>query len=298
MSKPRIPTDGGGAPQGARAARGAPVSEADAPTARTGRGAKAARERTWSEVASFVIHFERRATGDGAGERRITAHKMQDGGITARWTGLAQQPMTSWIAEHLGDWGDEPAPEVPPGCAASTASATPAAPTSTAPTPHTATRALAGTGTASADGPIPRPRAPGVELAITAVIARSAVAGPARAADWPAVAPARARLRGGESFELAAEVRIVGAADAAVADAAPALPCKVEFFGRDLATRKSIRLGAADVGAAAGGAAGAYRAHLGGLVLPPGTYRLDSVALLGARPAKLAHAEGPVLEVG
>lgn len=294
MSKPKTLPDRDGTPSAAPAAA----------VARPARSAKAPRERAWSEVASFVIHFERRASGgDGAGERRIAAHKMQDGGITARWTGPAQQPMMGWIAEHLdGDWSESPgpAPVLVPGLV-------PAPVPATAPTAVAAPAALVQGGSAGPASPGPlTPSAAAGRLAITDVRARPAGAA-RRAAAGRAGPQARTQLRGGDAFGIEARVEIVGAGAATTATApADAAACKVEFFGRDLTTRQSVRLGeaavdplavAADADAGAAGAVCAGWARLSGLALPPGTYRVDSIASLAARPAVLAHAEGPLLDV-
>ena len=72
--------------------------------ARAARKAAAPMEPDWNEVANFVLTFESRTRAQGARENRITAHKMQDGGLTAEWRGTEQQAMCSWIGQHLGDW--------------------------------------------------------------------------------------------------------------------------------------------------------------------------------------------------
>lgn len=260
------------------------------------RSGKPTRERAWSEVASFVVQFEKRAAADGSFDRRITAHKMEDGGITARWTGLAQQPMVDWIAQHLGEWGELPAGDrAPPRVDATPkeapgqAEATPL-PASAAMPPQEATASRA-----------PWRGTPPILLSITEVVARQAGASGSAAGSSEAPRHGRSRLRGTEPFELDATIAMTGAPDQPAAMRAG--PCKVEFFGRNVSTKQSVRLG--EVHVAAGDAVGAapsrgealYRAHLGGLRLPPGTYRLDSIASLPTRSARLAHAEGPMLEV-
>jgi hypothetical protein len=87
---------------------------------RVPRTTTAERNEDWAEVANFVVTFERRGSqAEGTLERRITAHKMQDGGISARWSGPAQQPMVAWMAQQVGEWAAD---------VASTEGTTPAAP--------------------------------------------------------------------------------------------------------------------------------------------------------------------------
>ena len=63
-----------------------PDIKADGKPNKAARPAAADKRDEWSEVANFVITFERRgAQAAGTLERRISAHKMQDGGISARW---------------------------------------------------------------------------------------------------------------------------------------------------------------------------------------------------------------------
>jgi hypothetical protein len=263
----------------------AAASKAASPATRAAPRRKAPRPpttRPWSEVANFVLTFETRLLRSGREERRITAHKMQDGGITARWTGHAQQPMVNWIAEHLGDWGELPSQESVPPDAESAHVTHPPSPPSAA----TASTAVS---------PKPWLDAAQVSLSITAVVARQAGAMGSPAGAPATLQPSRARLRGGEVFDLDATIEV------SCASPLPAAPlasqCKVEFFGRNLSTKKSIRIGEASIDADLVSGAGVYQAHLGGLSLPPGTYRLNSIASLPTRTARLAHTEGPLLDV-
>lgn len=283
MSKSaRNPVDTSGASAAGHALRGAAAPDVAMQPPRSTRGAtkadKATKERAWNEVASFVIHFERRSAASGGGsERRITAHKMQDGGITARWTGLAQQPMVGWIAEHLSDWGDLPGDE---------------------PVSHAAEATPGVAGGTTADVPAPLPDASQVSLSVAGVAARQAGASGAPAARPEAPSAASIRLRSHEAFVLDATIEIAAVNESLVDPLGEG--CTVQFFGRNILTQEGIRLGQAKVDAAPvdrEGGRRAFRASLDDVSLPAGTYRLVSVATLSTRPAKLAHFQGPMLEV-
>jgi hypothetical protein len=299
----------------ANAAAGAAAQKADSVAANAARGAAPKEEDVWTEVANFVVTFERRDSAAGV-DRRITAHKMQDDGITAKWTGVAQQPMCAWIANHTGDWGftESVSPALTGLAGDSKASAAASmGPVSAAPgTVTSQVRALHAVrpdapieanhaaceparpadAAARAEVPAPIPDASRVSLSIRTVTARQAGdSGPSAGAPTPAT---RVRLRGDEVFNLDATIEVAGATESLVTPLAT--QCRVQFFGRNMSTKKGIRLGEANVGVAESGG-GAYRASLGGVTLPAGTYRLDSIATLPAWSAKLARAEGPMLDV-
>lgn len=236
-------------------------------TSKAARGRVPKKEERWTEMASFVINFERRAGARGSAERRITAHKMQDGGITAQWSGLAQEPLIQWIAEHVNDWGDMES--VQPVAAAEAALPLIAG-------------AAAHCDTAS------------VNLSISAVEAhqagRTGAGGRGQTPD-----PGRTvALKSSAAFDLDAVVRISGPDGRELPSAST--PCTVQFFVSNVATKEQSRLGEVRAGATAPGASSAA-ATLPRITLPAGTYRVASVAILKGTPPKLAYAQGPLLEV-
>ena len=268
MSKHSKPSDD---PTNSKSGKSIPASGASAQRAalaasKGARSVSAKKEQPWTDVASFVINFERRAVVAGRSERRITAHKMQDGGITAGWTGLAQQPLVEWIADHVGDWGDsEPVQSLlAPAVADNRIDAKPTLCDTTA-----------------------------VALSITAVEAH-------QAGGIETTAGARAReqargvvLRSGTAFDLDAVVEISGLEDEILSTSAP---CTVQFFSRNTVTQERSRLGEVLAGAQAAGRS-SYSATLPQITLPAGTYRVASVAILKGTPPKLAYAQGPLLEI-
>lgn len=324
MSKHSKPNEEPSAGKSGRAsvAAGAAAQKAGSSAAKVARGAAPKEEDRWTEVANFVVTFERRDTEAGV-DRRITAHKMQDDGITAKWTGVAQHPMCEWIANHTGDWAFAEAVSPAPAALAgeSKAAAAPSmGPASAGPglvisqvralhaerpdalieaNRAACEPALPATepvrpvdAAPRAEVPAPLPDASRISLSIRTVTARQASAtGPSAGAPTHA---SRVRLRGDEVFDLDAMIEIASTTELQVTPLVK--QCRVQFFGRNMATKKGIRLGEANVGVAESGG-GAYRASLGGVTLPAGRYRVDLIATFPTWPAKLARAEGPMLDV-
>ena len=301
----------------ANAAAGVAAQKIGSTATKAARAAAPKEEDGWTEVANFVVTYERRDSAAGV-DRRITAHKMQDDGITAKWTGEAQQPMCEWIANHTGDCAfaeaanPTPTPLTGESNAAvasspsvGSASAAPGQVKSQVRALHAvrldalieANRAacepaLPVEAASHAEVPAPLPDASRVSLYIRTVTARQASA--TRPSAGATTQGTRVRLRGDEVFDLDAMIEIASATESLVIPLVE--QCRVQFFGRNMSTKKSIRLGEANVGVAESGG-GAYRASLGALSLPAGIYRLDSIATLPTWPAMLAHAEGPMLDV-
>lgn len=232
------------------------------------RSAPQKREAAWIDVASFVISFEHRAAVTGRSERRITAHKMQDGGITAEWTGLAQQPLAQWIADHVGDWGDEE--------------------------PLQGLMASAETSACIDAKAIPCDTS-ALVVSVTKVEAHQA--GGHRTADGArsvAETPGAVALQSSTAFELEAVVEISAPCGQEVSPHSAS--CTVQFFSRNTSTLESSRLGEV-LANVRPGTRGAYAATLPRVKLPAGTYRVASVAILKGVPPKLAYAQGPMLEI-
>jgi hypothetical protein len=268
---------------------------------RRARGAAAAQDAAgaWNEVANFVVTFERRERGerrdaDGV-ERRISAHKMQDGGISAAWTGIEQQPMCAWIADHLGaDWaeaGTDAAPEA--GAAERLLGADPTAPPAVSEPHKTLPPSAASMVATSDDAATPvEPRV--VALAVSHV--RPVRPGSHGAANTSghAVEPTREPLQGDAPFDLEALVRVE-----AVSPCGPAqepLSGSVQFFCRNMATAEKRRLGEVPWEQAAQGGT-THCARLSSVCLPKGRYRLASIAKARGTAHQVAYSEGPLLEV-
>jgi hypothetical protein len=268
MSKQSKQNDVPSAGRGGKAAAPAvsTVSKSVPATGKPERGGATRKEERWTEMASFVVNFERRNNADGSGERRITAHKMQDGGITAQWTGVAQEPLVRWIADHVSDWGDRESIQAVAG--------------------HAAESSLIDLGDAVCDTTT-------VSLSITAIGAHTpGHSGGAVRAEASNGASSVA-LRSGAAFELSAVVEI-NAQDGRELPAA-STPCTVQFFSVNTVTKQRSRLGEVWAGQAAGRSS--LAATLPRVTLPAGSYRVTSVALLKGTPPKLAYAQGPLLEV-
>ncbi|KNZ31186.1 MAG: hypothetical protein AD742_18445 [Methylibium sp. NZG] len=241
-----------------------------------GRKAAPAAEPAWSELANFVLTFESRELPAGLREHRITAHKMQDGGLTAEWRGTQQHAMCDWIGQHLGDW--------PVGPVEGTAAATAAAVTVEA---HEAPSDAASSVAAAEARPASAPRdaLPAFRLHVTALRPRSAADALAHGVHTVAA----------RAFDVEAEIAAEPIdADAALVDP---LPCVVEFFGRNTVTAAKFRLGDA-VLIEVTRALRAYTAVLEQVSLPPGTYRLACIARLRGAVAPVACGQGPLLHVG
>ena len=224
-------------------------------------------EPAWTEVANFVLTFESRVRVEGTRENRITAHKMQDGGLTAEWRGTEQQAMCGWIGQHLGDWpaamGDEFIEAADPG------------------TPS------AGGSSTSGEGKQPTARRealPEYRLQVTAVHPRAL-----GAPDAPVhVVDTRA-------FDIEASIIAVPVnADAATHDA---VPCAVDFFCRNTMTAEKFQLGSTVV-VDVTGSEHQYKAVLRQVALAPGHYRVACIARLRSAVAPVACAQGPLLQVG
>lgn len=246
--------------------------EREAPRAATA----APPSRPWTEAASFVVHFERRAVAGSAEsfEHRITAHKMEDGGISAQWIDGTLEPLVRWIAEHAGEpWAAGSGGEAAVGEAAEAEATVPAA---AVPERAGIAMCIARFGVRAADG------------------TAAAEGGDGPSSDQPEV-----QLAVGTAVDLEATIRIEGFAAAPADGTTP--PCTVHFYGRNSLTQQGMLLGeVAAAPLAEGGATGAdlWRARLRHLNLPAGSYRLATVATLDAMPSVRAHAGGPMLLVG
>ena len=202
-SRPDLEADGKSDPKPEIKPDMKPNLRRDSKPDKAARPAAADKRDEWSEVANFVITFERRgAQAAGTLERRISAHKMQDGGISARWSGVAQQPMAAWMAEHVGDWADDEAP-------------------------------LPGAPASAEAGRAARP---------TATDAATAAAAAARATDNTSISIQNFRVRGqaDAAFDLEADIEVecpVGA------KARLLPPCSVSFFSRNVANHDKAALG-------------------------------------------------------
>jgi hypothetical protein len=253
---------------------------------------------TWVEAANFVITFERRnADANGRIARRITAHKMQEGGISAEWTGLQQEPMCDWIAHHVGDWGDEPnaaAASEPTGPTSTLHSAALAGPAD----PEVASLHLAALdprGEVASQAVVEPSPVPSAASGTTVRISRLNVVRSATLVPQSSVAGAvEAGDDGRMAFDLLAHLQF---GEGGVGDASdPAMPaCPIEFFGRNLATAQKMRLGEAQAPANQRGRCVAVT--LSNVELPPGTYRLACVARLTNSNAPPASLRGPLLVV-
>ena len=240
--------------------------------ARTARKAAAPVEPEWNEVANFVLTFESRTPARGARENRITAHKMQDGGLTAEWRGTEQQTMCGWISQHLGDW---PA-----------ASDDDVVGTGELPTPS-ADRASSSRETnepTEVRPAAPSPEAlPAFRLQVTALypLARGS-------------ADARVHAVGTLPFDLEASI----IAEPLNPDAALEfpVPCEVEFFCRNTTTTEKLQLGSIVVDMTR--AESAHKAVLRQVSLAPGHYRLACIARLRRVISPVACLQGPPLQVG
>jgi hypothetical protein len=247
---------------------------AKAATARSPRsGRKPVAARPWREVANFVVTFESRANAAGGEDKRITAHKMQEGGITASWTGAEQQPMCRWIAEHVGE-GWEPAPG-PTDALQAADRPEPAR----KPAPQLAP-----------EGHDAAPSLPGVALTIAQLRARPIVE-PVAPTDARAGDAAAARGRTALAFDLEAVLDIEAADLHGQAVAWP-----VEFYLRDMHTASKRRLGVASTEVLVAGRA-SYAARLSEVELPAGIYRVDCVARTPGNAPGFAFRQGPVLQV-
>ena len=220
--------------------------------------------KAWVEVANFVLTFESRNTRAGGHEERITAHKMQEGGITATWTGAELRPMCQWIGEHVGDWAEHaPAPTAE------------------------AVRGSASNGAAPA--PLPQ-----LNLAIAQLRAVPATQGRAAAMGAPGAAQRPMSRTDADTFNLEAVLEI--SADGPLDPALPPTRCPVEFFSRNMLTTEKQRLGEASTVEWVPGRL-SYAATLSRVRLPVDTYRLDCVARLPNATRPFAYLQGPLLQV-
>jgi hypothetical protein len=256
------PTPGskGGKPA---AAQSASVQKAGSPTGKPARSVAPKEEASWTEVANFVVTFERRESETGAGiERRITAHKMQDDGITAKWTGVAQQPMCEWIADHVSDW------------------------------------VIAEPRSAEVDGSAIAAQVPGVDttgLAMRITQVRAVLsADRAPAAVGSTQEDSRhTSFESGEAFNLEALIEISGLPKS---QAAQIPACSVQFFSRNAVTKEKVRLGEARIADHVEGRS-SFRAKLALVRLAAGNYRLEAVAMLKGQQPILAYGLAPMMQV-
>jgi hypothetical protein len=282
MAKHSKTFDDAPASQGGRP-RSAPSPAPTKAAAQSTRTVTRPPEESWTEVANFVLTFERRVGAvDGQTEKRITAHKMQEGGITANWTGVAQQPMCEWIAQHVGDWAR----------AQAQAQLEEVAPTLTTEEIHNEEIQQGDTETLAPPAAAAPPAALG--LAVAQVRALQAIVETVPGGSPAAPSNSRASFKSGEAFSLEALIEINGLGDAQPLD--PAAACSVQFFSRNTVTSEAARLGEACVAEPVNGQS-SYRAVLRRVRLPAGTYRLESVATLKGMPPKHAYGQGPVLQV-
>lgn len=241
--------------------------------ARAARNAAVPAEPAWNEVANFVLTFESRMRAQGARENRITAHKMQDGGLTAEWRGTEQQAMCGWIGQHLGDWpaasGDNVADAEDPGRPSADRQST-----SKEANPPTEMRPATP----------PRPALPAFRLQVTALYP---LAGSS--------ADARVHVLGTQPFDLEASI----IAEPVNPDAALEypVPCAVEFFCRNATTTEKFQLGSTVV-VDVTGTESVYKAVVRQVSLAPGHYRLACIARLRGAIAPVASVQGPLLQVG
>lgn len=254
----------------AKARAQAPASKPMA--ARAARKAAAPVEPDWNEVANFVLTFESRTREQGARENRITAHKMQDGGLTAEWRGTEQQAMCGWIGQHLGDWpatgGDKVVEAGEPH------------------TPSADRSSTSGETNEPAEvGPAPpsREALPAFRLQVTALYPLA-----------QGSADAQVHAVGPRPFDLEASI----IAEPVDTDAASesAVPCRVEFFCRNATTTEKFQLGSIVFDVT--GTEGAHKAVLRQVSLAPGHYRLACVAKLRRVISPVACLQGPLLQVG
>ncbi len=259
-SKPNDdPTTGkGGKPNPASSP---PAHKSASLAAKAARGV-APREAPWAEVANFVVTFERRESESGDGiERRITAHKMQDDGITAKWTGAGQQAMCEWIANQVRDWVN--------------------------PEPAESTRNEVGCDPIAARAP--ELDTTHVTLAIAQVRALGSV-DPEPSGSGTQDEGCRTSFKRGEVFNLEALIEFSGLREA---DAGHIPPCSVQFFSRNTLTKERARLGEASI-AERGCGQSSYRAVLTRVQLAEGSYRLESVAMLKGKQPKFAYEQVPL----
>ena len=265
-------------PRTAARTRPTPPETKPAPP-RPGRKPAGPVEAAWNEVANFVLTFESRTLASGASENRITAHKMQDGGLTEKWTGTEQQPMVRWISEHVGDWPEAAAKAAAEPAHSSVAQADP---------PPYLQR--------SADPDVQRDIPAAFRLTVSSlqpVLNPFAGADPRHAAVH--LSGARIQMPGATPFDLEAAVSIDALNDTAAASGS-SVRCVVEFFCRNTRTAEKTRLGEAYSGGVAG-ARSSCTAALRGVRLAPGSYRLACVARLTGAGAPPAFLQGPWLEV-
>ena len=236
------------------------------------RVAALAKGDDWSEVANFVVTFERRESeAAGTVEQRISAHKMQDGGITAIWSGVGQQPMCEWIANHVGDWASMDADKHETDAVSQEVILAP----SLASTPS--------------DGD-----AAAISSDVTVTISDlRTLAASADAQTLGAGKLDRTSFASGEAFNVETRIEISGLRGR---DLHRNSPCCVKFFSRNIATRLGLQLGQVSVDDLAEGQT-SYRAVLPRVSLPAGSYRLETVALLKGTQTKMAYRQGPLLQV-
>ena len=241
----------------------------------------------WSEVANFVVTFEQRSSGaGGSAERRITAHKMQEGGITAEWSGAAQQPMCAWIQDHVGDWGGLVGDDAEAGAAGSIAAG-----------------AAPGDAPAAAPTPVQLPavaQSPLIDRKqedMTLLFSELRVALQAADADVPASVAARGpdamSIASDHAFNVEGRIELRGLREP---DLRRHAHCSVQFFGRNLATKEGLNLGKVEIESLAEGQT-SYQAVLRGVRLPAGHYRLASVALLQGDLHRMAYKAGPLVQI-
>ena len=242
------------------------------------RKAATVAEPAWNELANFVLTFESLGLPDGLREHRITAHKMQDGGLTAEWRGTAPQAMYDWIGQHLGDW---------PAISGATQAAALATPDTTSAATNAPTNAPTAAPTNAAAGAAApaaghREALPAFHLQVTALHPRGE-------------AGARVNTVRAQAFDIEAHVT----AESLREDDDPADPvtCEVTFFCRNTVTAEKFGLGAPVVF----DVSHAQREHtalLEQVCLAPGSYRLACIARLRGAAAPVACGQGPLLQVG
>jgi hypothetical protein len=276
MSKQRSPATVSGAGKAEATASMVLPNKAVSTGSKAARGSRPPKADAWTEVASFVINFERRASSESRGpERRITAHKMQDGGITAAWTGLAQQPMCQWIAEHVSDWAN-----VDPADAAER-SAMKTWHEKAVPAPHRMPKK-------ADDHPEASPSIAAVRAHQTGVVDVTLRANAPRALLGVALKP-------DEAFDLDTWIDMPASCLGALDPGTP--QCTVLFFGKNTQTHEGLRLGAA-VAEARNAGDHSFMASLPEIKLPAGSYRVAVVAELNGLPERRAYGQGPLLEIG
>jgi hypothetical protein len=215
----------------------------------------------WDEVANFVLTFESRAVASGTRENRITAHKMQEGGITEKWIGTEPQPMVQWIRDHLGDWAQAAVRTDPPI-------------------------------------KVPRHELAAFRLEVSALcpIARaSGDRGHEQAELAARQSDARIHVSGPATFDLEAVVQIDPSNADLLADGS--VRCAVEFFSRNTLTAEKARLGEA-MTAEVTATQRSYTAVLLNVTLNTGSHRLACVARLRNSAAPIACLQGPLIQVG